>query len=441
MTSGETLLKIIDYPFAYSIIGIVLGSVGIAIAERNISLLIIAGFIGSFLTITDPLGRIVRADLRRKLEKEKKNLNGNELKKIEYGFDCIKTRAIGIETDKIVGLMYFVIILIAFLLAVFISDTFANNFLIEINQETNEKLFSIDSFRITTLIISSITMALLGIITGMRWKEIMAYVKTAAVYQICIESDLVTTSSLENMGRYLEQNDWSNAQKWAKKLEYEIKIKKGKREIIIKASDKVYQPLYNSFLRINSTFEDSKKDNNFNAMPTDFWYTIINEASQFLIEEPNLRKEIESFFDRIEAYNRDLSHVIRRYTSQIDRLASDFYNTEIQSFQYRTTRGKNHDAPNLVQSALRSIHPIEYWNDIRFPEVIIYRNLSKVNISVELRNQADFVEFDRFWETVLQNVRRDDEVWELKRNLSQIMAENIRLLAKVTKELELLSKI
>ncbi|MGI0023258.1 MAG: hypothetical protein ACRD9Q_10415, partial [Nitrososphaeraceae archaeon] len=58
MAIGETLLKITDYPFVYSLALIHLHFSGISpLSPDGIIFLAVAGFAGTVLTIIDPVGR------------------------------------------------------------------------------------------------------------------------------------------------------------------------------------------------------------------------------------------------------------------------------------------------------------------------------------------------------------------------------------------------
>ncbi|MDE1843582.1 MAG: hypothetical protein KGH95_08040, partial [Thaumarchaeota archaeon] len=62
MTSGETFLKVTDYPFAFSITLLLLRAYDIkdVFSDQNGIFLLIAGFTGTALTILDPVGRIIQ---------------------------------------------------------------------------------------------------------------------------------------------------------------------------------------------------------------------------------------------------------------------------------------------------------------------------------------------------------------------------------------------
>lgn len=154
MASGETLLKLTDFPFSYSIVGIAMGILGFDINEKYLSFLAIAGFIGTFLTITDPIGKIVRWSIRDNLRKRKypASIDENTEAKVVYTQMAISSKSVGIETDKIVSLIYFVSVLALFPVPLHTSDSFAERFLFY--TEDGEILCSVGCIKIGGTLIS-----------------------------------------------------------------------------------------------------------------------------------------------------------------------------------------------------------------------------------------------------------------------------------------------
>jgi len=69
MSAGETLLKITDIPFSYSLLDIIMGVMGVKFEGVNIALLIgTASVLGTFLAVTDPVGRLLKSILRMSIK-------------------------------------------------------------------------------------------------------------------------------------------------------------------------------------------------------------------------------------------------------------------------------------------------------------------------------------------------------------------------------------
>src|SRR2546428_12958636 len=109
MASGETLLKLSDYPFAYSLIGLLAIVFGFELTQHNLIYFGLAGALGTLLTIIDPFGMLVKKNIKKKLE----NSSDKDVKLItyekEYANQAVNTKAIGVEIDKIIGIFYFAV--------------------------------------------------------------------------------------------------------------------------------------------------------------------------------------------------------------------------------------------------------------------------------------------------------------------------------------------
>lgn len=135
MTGGKGGLNIKDYPFAFSLAALIFPSLltGMIIEPetalapdeqtkqefQNIGILfavtIFGGMVGSFLTIVDPFGLFIRWIYRRRPKHWIiKNLRRNSFIEnlIDKNYDAaLKSPSITYETDKIVGIFYFFVIL------------------------------------------------------------------------------------------------------------------------------------------------------------------------------------------------------------------------------------------------------------------------------------------------------------------------------------------
>ena len=65
LTVGDTLLKLSDFPFAYSLLAILFFSVGTDITKDHYLFLVISGFVATSLAIIDPFGKYVKWGRKR----------------------------------------------------------------------------------------------------------------------------------------------------------------------------------------------------------------------------------------------------------------------------------------------------------------------------------------------------------------------------------------
>jgi len=181
MASGETLLKITDFPFSYSLTILIVGIWGIEMSSQNVFILIAsAGALGTFFTIADPLGRSYRFRLEREVENQlKSNENDREtIALLENSIKAIQSRSIKLETDKLVSMGYFVIILFVFgtLLVqgdlaekVILTRTLSNNTSMEqMNSEDESVVCDSDCIRIIGFPVSYFAMFVIILIGKKR---------------------------------------------------------------------------------------------------------------------------------------------------------------------------------------------------------------------------------------------------------------------------------
>jgi len=175
VTAGETLLKISDYPFAYSTVAILTGIFGLSITQNQILFLGIAGAFGTLLTIADPIGLIIRKRLEQIAE-------GKKSSSLQYEKSAIKSRSIGIEFDRIIGLVYFTIIAILFIVAILVFPDFSENF--KLVSPDGETVCDSDCFVFWGLIGAMALAILLGILGTKKWRELYGKLIIAGMFTL-----------------------------------------------------------------------------------------------------------------------------------------------------------------------------------------------------------------------------------------------------------------
>ena len=69
MTAGETLLKVTDFPFSYTVIAITFLVLDINFDDKKILILLAtAGALGTLLSVTNPVGRLLKYWLKKNIE-------------------------------------------------------------------------------------------------------------------------------------------------------------------------------------------------------------------------------------------------------------------------------------------------------------------------------------------------------------------------------------
>lgn len=132
-----SLLKLSDYPFSYSIVGILLLSNGQSVDLTNIAhsgpLFLIMGTIGTALSIIDPVGALIRTIERLRPRRSEQELLSIvkpdvsislETRRNSLTSKALKSKWITYEVDKIVSSVYFLFVIFG-ILFLLVSANFA----------------------------------------------------------------------------------------------------------------------------------------------------------------------------------------------------------------------------------------------------------------------------------------------------------------------------
>ena len=427
MAVGETILKLTDYPFAYSILGLFSGVIGFSLSENNLVYLGIAGALGTFLTIFDPVGWLIRDGAKSRIKLNKKAyLKPNEIIDSHYKMSAIKSKSITYEIEKIIGTFYFIILIGFFIVSVAAPVPFIEQIMI-LDAEHNPICTEI-CFRICYSSLGIIAFGLLSIKAINFRKNLDEKIDIAGYHQIVINDDNATQTSVESMSRSIEQNDWEIASLWMTKIKEEIKYKKGKRELIIKSADLVFSPLH----RESITFEQSVGSLNFSYRHPSFehkeWDEITRNSYQSIIEDTDLRHRIDLFYNLALDYNKKIGPLGKIVTDIIYKYASDIFNkNQVFGIDYEIESSQGSGNVDLYGCALFNTHPLDFYR---------VRGILQ-NITIRFRdgneNQDNFkyfdnVLFDEMWELVISEVNQNDEIVWFKQIFEELKTENSKLM-------------
>lgn len=432
MPVGETFLKFTDYPFAYSLVIIAAKAAGFSISQNQFLIFGLAGALGTFLTIVDFPGWIVRRRITKDINRRKEKNELYDEKK--YAIGAINTRSIVFEIDKLVGLVYFILTATVFLIGVLVSPYLAESLVIY--DADNRIVCDSRCIEVTIAVGSVILFAILSMIVDKRWKEMSDKLLIAGFHKFVINNEFALENSVQNMTRAVEQNDWNIAKEWQEKIKLEIKHKKNKREFIIKSAEKIYRPLHEESSQITDLIRQTVSGKYYPTFPIAVWQDIMLRSNYFLIEETIFHK-IRTFYEKIIEYNKLKETFNRKTESIILQHASQTFNKKIRELRYNVQYITNNEPHivqvNLLSCALFNIHPLQFFKE---------ENIIPHQLDMEVRDptnnssrnqptnsQSDFVLFDQMWERILRDVNNDPEYTEIKKIFDFINYENSNLIS------------
>lgn len=444
MVAGESLLKIIDYPFAYSIVTVIGAIIGFSITANKIFLLGIAGALGTFLSIVDPLGWAVRNNLKDKLPIKKPMVNYPITESDLFGEESIlKSRAITIETDKIISMIYFAITSGIFLIGIIFSPFLAENFII--HDKSNKVVCDSNCVKITTGIGSSFVCIVLGIVGIRRWSELTEKISIAIMHQRAISNEFVITNSLENMTRSLEQNDWVTAGKWGEKIEKEIENKQGKRDLIIQTTENVYEPLYKEFLRLDGVSQQIELQKQYFPLGFGAWGAIKERLLHLSITDGEFVKLADSFQKLANRYEYLINSAESVASLVITGHLSSTYNENVVNAVFTvggpTWKG-DVKLDDLSKSAIFGGEPNFAFGKTAIPQSLTLTIKDQSgNDSKKIITPPDLDKFINDWGLIVEEVKYQDSVKELEASYLKILEEIKTLKDKCEKQNKLKYKV
>lgn len=424
MTAGETILKFTDYPFAYSIIGIISGMIGFSLGQNSIIFLGLAGAVGTFLTIVDPLGETLRKNAKRRIKKRNKIEKLDDLE-LQFKLSSLKSKSITYEMEKIIGMFYFVIIIILFLIAIVVSTPFFDKLVILDSNKV--PLCNEWCFKFSYLGLGLSALIIISEKGRQFWKELDNKVNIAASHMSMINDDNATQTSIESMTRAVEQNDWELANLWSHKIEDEILNKKGKRELIIKAADTVFSPLHRESIAFEQGVNSMIYSYRYPTFDHKEWDEITRNSYQSIIEDTELRYRIDSFYKLALDYNNKQGSLGRIINDILYKHASDIFDKkDVFTIEYEIESPNGNGNAELFGCALFSTHPLDFYRVRGKLRHILVRSRdggNQINSTFH-----DNILFDKMWDLVIKEIDLKDEIMKIRQMFEQVKTENSKLI-------------
>lgn len=434
MASGETLLKLSDFPFSYSLMAIIFSAIGSDFQGANLFVYVsVAGSLGTFLTIIDPVGRILRHALKSSFKKAKNKTQDPEIhKKLDYVIKSVKTRSIGIEIDKLVSLCYFGFVLFLF------SSLIANYPQVaEHSQLIDAEGKSIcDASCISTIgnIVAFSGLFPIAVVGISNYRDIKKYLNISGIYHLSINLETVTRSTIDSMTKAMEVNDWETATEWATRIQNEITERKGEQTKIEQLIDVVYKPLYDECLAVNNDQNQSIITRFYRSLSNGVWRHIKTLPIYYRLDDAEIAAEIDELYDLKDKFNElaiSANNIIREI---IEDESSKKYHKNVVRVNYFFKDKNGRHAPDLQSCLMFGIHPT------KIPESqagkpdnieITYSNPNNVSESQQKNAKEDFEEFEQLWDIMLERVNSDVTITEMKSLFEQIKKINEQLSKKL----------
>jgi len=415
MIAGETLLKLIDIPFAYTFLAIIFGVMNVNLSGGNVIILIsAAGMLGTSLAIIDPVGRFLKFLLKNNIKSD------NNERFNQDSVNAINTMSIGIEVDKIVSLCYTLIILILFLIGLVVTPEFIDNF-ISTSDEKNT-VYDVVNIRILgelSLVLGIIFISVIGCI---NWYKLKKHVATAGTHLEGISSEFVTNATITNMTKAIERNDWVTAEKWKKPIHDEIITEKNKKDFNTEAVNNVYHPLYMENISIQVTAQNILNINDHSIeLPSIEWDKISEPTLKYLIKDKFIANKLVELYKKIKNYNIYLKEIKLQIEKIVQEELESFYNKEIKTMNYNFKHDDGSISYSIIDCLRMEKHPLNCYDKLYQSKNI---TLEFFENKTEKLDDVKIGEFDIIWSKTSVRVKNDPMISKLINDVKEIQEIN-----------------
>lgn len=470
MTVGETLLKITDYPFSFSITFLLLRADGIKdiFSEQTAIFLLIAGFAGTALTILDPIGKIMKyyflwiakisyldpeklspfekevakCSLRigerlmnslRKIRKNDYDIAPNDFTKISWAYihSAFHTSAIELEKDKIVSTYYFLMTLYIATLVITYSGIFTDNYP---DSFKNNVLCNVDCAKSATLVSINVIALCVVMVLIINGNKFFNKILIVATYLFSVGSKEVPHESTESVYQFIEIGDWQTAEYWRRQIQDDLRYKRGMRDLIIKSTETVYEPLYKEFLRLEGVFQLTELQKSYSTLGFGAWNAIKEGLLHLSVTDSEFVKLADSFQKECNRYENFLERAPREATEIILKHISSTYNENVTNAVYTVggpTWVRNMELEHLGRNAIFGVSP-EYPNVRCIPKHLKLTikdqsgNISTKDITIP----TELDKLSTVWNTIIDETHNQENVKQLKETYLKI-SEDMKILKEM----------
>lgn len=420
MPFGGLLLKITNYPFAFFPLFLISSfsesseltcetTCYMDLILPLLPWLALFGLFGTFLISVDPVGRIfIYVTRNRSIERNSEKRLGIDLNYVKSAFN---TNGINFEKDKIVNLWYFLFTLSAIFLVMLVS----------ILPIPFENLCDIDCTKPLVVLLFPIGMLCVSIVLSNKLKIFQDYVDIATVYLFAVNSTDVRQHTKDSLSKSIEMGDWEMAERWRKTVLDDIKYRRGRKDVVLKAINAVFKPLYQHTRRL--------QDNSLNILDildSPDWKTIEIQGYSLLIIDKTLHIEIKSFYDKIKQHRESISDFQNNITSIVEQTTKQIFSGLNMHHPMFSTHGK--EIWSYVLYDRKSLEGRFNFPDIQFTHV-------RGNGTTIIKQ--DDPKHEEFIHKLHSNFYKDLNLLNLKNSYDEIIEQNKKLQAKLKEEIDI----
>jgi hypothetical protein len=175
------------------------------------------------------------------------------------------------------------------------------------------------------------------------------------------------------------------------------------------------------------------------SFDTGEWNKIKQNSYQSLIEDIELRRRIDSFYNLVQEYNNKIGLINRLTNEIIITKASEIYSKNVNDINYDIDSTQGNGRVELFDCALQTIHPLDYY---RVKGTLRYIDVQFVdNAGQQSTRYIDNALFDKMWDLVIKEINQNDEIIKFKQMFERLKIENSELMKIYSEKIEMQWKV
>ena len=215
-----------------------------------------------------------------------------------------------------------------------------------------------------------------------------------------------------------------------------LQKKSWERERIIKNIDTIYGVLYNENQIIEDVLDTIDNLAYRNPVPTIEWDKVKKSYFYYMIDDKELRNEIENFYASVRSFNESRDGIWQLAFAILQKRVIETYKVDVSRVLY-TYNGGDTTSPDILNCILSRNHPKNHM--IGRADKIVIRIEHKVGNTVpnlDLDSLEDIQKFDIFWETIMTDAKKEKKLQEIDAQKLKIRAMNEKIRQKLVKKIE-----
>lgn len=208
-----------------------------------------------------------------------------------------------------------------------------------------------------------------------------------------------------------------------------------KREFLLKNIDRIYGPLYNESLAIESQHNFMVQYHSYSQFQPQTWNDIKQSYVYHMIEDESFRRQLDEFYLRIETFNENVRDAKDRINEIVKRIGTKYYGVDVE----RITLCQNNEAGYPVESVneclLFNRHPKKTFEQGAGLIIQVIHRMKNEMHRMELQKQEDCERFELVWKELTEEASKFEGFETVRKTARHINIKNLEVREKLVKRI------